>query len=112
MYESASSAQHSLPASLAPDVRHVFRRPTPALNTRFRHSRRSTLAPAYTARRGKDQFKIRDLFADECCSQPILSFLSAADVGRLAPAPTEEDDRVRRRSGNSRSGGRGKRRGG
>jgi hypothetical protein len=28
------------------------------------------------AGRGKDRFKIRDLFADERCGQPILDFLS------------------------------------
>ena len=32
--------------------------------------------------RRKDQFKFRDLFADERCSQAILDFLSTTDVGR------------------------------
>jgi hypothetical protein len=41
--------------------------------------------------RGKDRFKIRDLFADERCSQAILDFLATTDVGRLAPKPAEED---------------------
>jgi hypothetical protein len=40
--------------------------------------------------RGKDRFKIRDLFADERHSQAILNFLSTTDVGRLAPSPAEE----------------------
>jgi len=30
----------------------------------------------------KNRFKIRDLFADERCSQAILNFLSTTDVGR------------------------------
>jgi len=36
---------------------------------------------------------IRDLFAGsgERCSQPVLDFLSTMDVGRLVPAPAEED---------------------
>jgi len=42
--------------------------------------------------RGKDRFKIWDLFADERCSQAILGFL-ATDVGRLVLKPTEEDAR-------------------
>ena len=41
--------------------------------------------------RGKNRLKIRDLFADERCSQSILDFLSATDVGRLVPKPAEED---------------------
>jgi hypothetical protein len=41
--------------------------------------------------RGKDQLKIRDLFADERCSQAILDFLATTDLGRLAPKPAEED---------------------
>jgi len=45
---------------------------------------------------------IRDLFTDARCSQAVLDFLSTTDVGRLIPAPAEEDDRARRRSGNSR----------
>jgi hypothetical protein len=40
--------------------------------------------------RGKDWFKIRDL-ADDRCSQAVLDFLSTTDVGRLVPAPAEED---------------------
>jgi hypothetical protein len=34
--------------------------------------------------RGKDRFRLRDLFADERCSQAILDFLATTDVGRLA----------------------------
>jgi hypothetical protein len=44
--------------------------------------------------RGKDWLKIRDLFADERCSQAILDFLAVTtDVGRLVPKPAEEDAR-------------------
>jgi hypothetical protein len=32
--------------------------------------------------RGKNRFKIRDLFADERCSQAVLDFLSTTDAGR------------------------------
>ena len=41
--------------------------------------------------RGKYRFEIRDLVADVRCSQAVLDFLSAADVGRRIPAPAEED---------------------
>jgi len=41
--------------------------------------------------RGKDRFKIRDLFANEKCSQAALDFLSTMDVGRPVPDPAEED---------------------
>jgi len=41
------------------------------------------------AGRGKNRFKIRDLLADERCSQAVLDPLSATDVGRLVLA--EED---------------------
>ena len=54
-------------------------------------------------RRGKDQFKIRDLFVDERCSQAVLDFLSTR-----VPGPAEEPPRVRRRS---RSSGNEARRG-
>lgn len=33
-------------------------------------------------RKDKDRFKIRDVFADEQCSQAILGFLASIDVGR------------------------------
>ena len=39
--------------------------------------------------RRKYRFTIRDLLADKRCSQVVLDFLSATDVGRLVPA--EED---------------------
>jgi hypothetical protein len=42
-------------------------------------------------RRGEDRFKIRDLFADEWCSQAILDNLATTDVGRWIPDVTEED---------------------
>jgi len=32
--------------------------------------------------------KIRDFFADERCSLPILDFLSTTDVGEAAPDPS------------------------
>ena len=35
------------------------------------------------------RWKIRDLFADERCSQAVPDFLSATDVGRLVPAVEE-----------------------
>ena len=41
--------------------------------------------------RGKNRFPIRDLLADNRCSRVVLDFLSTTDVGRLAPAPVEED---------------------
>jgi len=34
--------------------------------------------------RGKDQFKISELFADERCSKAILGFLATTEVGRTA----------------------------
>jgi hypothetical protein len=57
--------------------------------------------------RGKRRFKIRDLFADERCSQMVLDFLSTTEVGyraRLRKTP-----RARRRRGNSGSAGKGRR---
>jgi hypothetical protein len=45
------------------------------------------------AGRGKDRFKIGDLFADERCNQAILNFLSATEVGRLAPSLAGGDAR-------------------
>jgi len=41
--------------------------------------------------RGWDRWKVRDLLADERCVRPVLDFLSATDVGRLAPSTEEED---------------------
>ena len=41
--------------------------------------------------RWKSRWKIRDLLADERCSQAVLDFLSTTDVGRLVP-PEEEGD--------------------
>jgi len=40
-------------------------------------------------KRWKSQWKVRDLLADERCSQAVLDFLAATDVGRRGPA--EED---------------------
>jgi len=42
--------------------------------------------------RWKDRWKIRELLADERCSQAVLDFLSSTDVGRRVPAE-EEDTR-------------------
>jgi len=41
--------------------------------------------------RGDGRPEIRDLFADERCSQAILDLLAATDVGRLVSNPAEED---------------------
>ena len=41
------------------------------------------------SRRRGHRFTIRDLLADKMCSQAVLNFLSAREVGRLVPA--EED---------------------
>jgi len=42
--------------------------------------------------RGKSRWKIQDLFADQRCSQAVLDFLTATDVGRTAPAVEEVAD--------------------
>jgi len=34
--------------------------------------------------RGRDRFRIADLFADERCTEAILAFLETTDVGRRA----------------------------
>ena len=41
--------------------------------------------------RWKNRWRIRDLFADRRCSQAVLDFLTATDVGRIVPAAVEED---------------------
>jgi hypothetical protein len=41
--------------------------------------------------RGKDRFTIRDLLADDRCSQAVLRLLSTTDIGRLVPDPAEEE---------------------
>jgi hypothetical protein len=41
--------------------------------------------------RWKSRWKVRDLLADERCTRAVLDFLSTTDVGRLVPAPAEED---------------------
>jgi len=41
--------------------------------------------------RGRSWFPIQDHLADDRCSRAVLDFLSTMDVGRLAPAPVEED---------------------
>jgi hypothetical protein len=41
--------------------------------------------------RWKSRWRVRDLLADERCNKAVLDFLSTTDVGRLVPAPVEED---------------------
>ncbi|KAI5850803.1 hypothetical protein BZA05DRAFT_445643 [Tricharina praecox] len=41
--------------------------------------------------KGKDRFKIRDLFADERCSKGIPEFPSTTDMGRRMPEADVED---------------------
>jgi hypothetical protein len=41
--------------------------------------------------RWKSRWKVRDLLADARCSRMVLDILSTTDVGRLLPAPAEED---------------------
>jgi hypothetical protein len=60
--------------------------------------------------REKDRFKIRDLFADTRCSQPVLDFLAATDLGRRVPPPAEDDAQSEASDGNCRSGKKEKRR--
>jgi hypothetical protein len=40
----------------------------------------------------KSCWKVRDLLADERCSRAVLDFLATTVVGRLAPAPSDEED--------------------
>ena len=42
--------------------------------------------------RGKRQWKAHELFADQRCSQAILDFLTATDMGRIVPPVEEEAD--------------------
>ena len=41
--------------------------------------------------RWKSRWKVRDLLADKRCSRAVLDFLATTDVGRLVPAPAEEE---------------------
>ena len=43
-------------------------------------------------KRGRDRFRIADLFADERCSKAVLRFLDTTEVGKTVPkeGPTEE----------------------
>jgi hypothetical protein len=64
--------------------------------------------------RGKSRFKIRDLLADDRCSQPVLDFLATTDVGKGVPPrlrTTRGTQRARHQSGSSGNGGSEKRRG-
>ena len=60
--------------------------------------------------RWKSRWKIQDLLADGRCSQAVLGFLSATDVGRRAPA--EEDAESEASEWELRECGSGKKRGG
>ena len=42
--------------------------------------------------RGKDRFKISELFADERCSKAILDFLATTEVGRTAGPPVADEE--------------------
>ena len=42
--------------------------------------------------RGKDRFKISELFADERCSKAILDFLAITEVGRTAGPPVADEE--------------------
>jgi len=52
------------------------------------------------AGRGEDRFKIRDLIADERCSQTVLDFLSTTDAGGEYRTRLWEIPRARHQSGN------------
>ena len=45
------------------------------------------------AKRGRDRFRMADLFADERCSKAVLRFLETMGIGKTVPKerPTEED---------------------
>jgi len=49
--------------------------------------------------RGKDRFKISELFADESYSKAILDFLATAEVGRAAGPPVVDEEPGRERKG-------------
>jgi len=57
--------------------------------------------------RGKNRFEIRDLFADEWCSQEIIGFLVTTDVGRRITDTAEEGSQSEMRRGTSGTGGEG-----
>jgi len=42
--------------------------------------------------RGKWRWRAHELFADQRCSQALLDFLTATDVGRIVPPAEEEAD--------------------
>ena len=56
----------------------------------------------------ESRWKIRDLLADERCSQAVLDFLSTTDVGRLVPLGKNGTRGAKCRSGSSGSAGNGK----
>jgi len=47
--------------------------------------------PAEDGRRGKDRFKVSELFADERCSKAILDFLATTEVGQTAGPPVADE---------------------
>jgi hypothetical protein len=64
---------------------------------------------AETDRKGKNRFKIRDLFADERCTRSILDFLRTTEVGRrIGP----KDDEPGAGSGEDKGSDSGRRAGG
>jgi hypothetical protein len=48
-------------------------------------------------KRGRDRFRIADLFADERCTEAILEFLETTDVGRKAREEEWEQTMVLRK---------------
>jgi len=43
--------------------------------------------------RGKDRFKISELFADERCSKVILDIQATTEIGRTAGSPVADENR-------------------
>jgi len=48
--------------------------------------------------RGKDRTKIAELFTDERCSQALLDFLAATDVGRAVGPARPRNGKTEKRS--------------
>jgi hypothetical protein len=61
--------------------------------------------------RWKSRWRVRDLLADERCNKAVLDFVSTTDVGRLVPAPIEEDTQSEASEWKLWRGEKGKRRG-
>ena len=43
-------------------------------------------------RKGREWWKVHELFAERTCSQALLDFLSSTDIGKIMPADPEGDD--------------------